>query len=138
VNGVKYRLPVDGRPRVVLLIDGGSQEYLAAAAAAGRMPNYTRMLARGPSTKTSGSMGSAPLGTHALVTCQMPTLTNPNNVSLICGASAATTGICGNYFYYEDTGKEVMMNRPQDLRCKTVIQQMAEKIPEMQMTIVSE
>lgn len=123
VNGVSYRVPSAGRPLVAILIDGGSQEYLSAASAAGHTPFLDSLLA------SSGGPGNAPLGqasssrgVHALVAGQIPTLTNPNNVAIVCGAPASVTGISGNYFLDESVEPPVeqLMNSAAFLRAETV------------------
>ena len=49
------------------------------------------------------------VGTSGLVRAQMPTFTNPNNISIITGVSPDVHGICGNYFFDAAEKKEVMM-----------------------------
>lgn len=138
VNSVAYALP-QPRPLVALLIDGGSQEYLAAASAAGATP-FLDSLLRASTPGSFGGAGSA-RGTHALVSGQIPTLTNPNNVAIVCGAPASTTGICGNYFLDESEvangGEPVerLMNSVEFLRAPTVFAEM-QKQAGMQLTIV--
>ena len=39
----------------------------------------------------------------------MPSVTNVNNVSMICGAPPAAHGITANYFLNAETGEEVYM-----------------------------
>jgi phosphonoacetate hydrolase len=51
----------------------------------------------------------------------VPSFTNPNNLSIVTGASPAVHGISGNYFYDPATGQEVMMNDPKFLRCETLL-----------------
>lgn len=138
VNSVAYALP-QPRPLVALLIDGGSQEYLAAASAAGATP-FLDSLLRASTEGSFGGAGSA-RGTHALVSGQIPTLTNPNNVAIVCGAPASTTGICGNYFLDESEvangGEPVerLMNSVEFLRAPTVFAEL-QKQAGMQLTIV--
>ena len=136
VNSVAYSLP-QPRPLVALLIDGGSQEYLAAASAGGATPFLDSLLAASRPGSFGGS-GSA-RGTHALVSGQIPTLTNPNNVAIVCGAPASVTGICGNYFLDESdplAPVERLMNSADFLRAPTVFAQL-QKQAGMQVTIVS-
>jgi phosphonoacetate hydrolase len=53
--------------------------------------------------------------------CVIPSFTNPNNLSIVTGATPAVHGIAGNYFWDPDTGAEVMMNDPKYLRCDTIL-----------------
>ena len=105
-NGRNYRFPT--QPTVVVCVDGCEPDYLAQAVAAGRMPWMQRTLAQG-------------LGLRA--DCVIPSFTNPNNVSIVTGVPPSVHGISGNYFWDRDSGKEVMMNDPQWLRCPTLLAQ---------------
>jgi phosphonoacetate hydrolase len=108
VNGRTYRLP--GTPTVVVCIDGCEYDYLEAAAAAGTAPYLARLLAGGAAFKGD---------------CVIPSFTNPNNLSIVCGVPPAVHGICGNYFWDPDAnggkGGEVMMNDPAYLRAGTLL-----------------
>ncbi|WP_186022025.1 alkaline phosphatase family protein, partial [Burkholderia gladioli] len=59
-------------------------------------------------------------GTAWRADCVVPTFTNPNNLSIVCGVPPAVHGICGNYFWDPAAdggrGAEVMMNDPDKLR----------------------
>ena len=110
VNGRDYRLP--SCPTVVITIDGGDPTYLDDALARGLMPSLASMLA-------SGGAYHRGLG-------QMPSLTNPNNLSIVTGATPAVHGICGNYLYDTDSGVEVMMNDPKWLRAPTLLAALAD------------
>lgn len=133
VNGIKYNVPAPGTPLVALLIDGGSQEYLTAASRAGVTPFLDSLLARGPGL----GQGTPSPGIHALVSGQVPTLTNPNNVAIVCGASAKVTGICGNYFLDETSEPPVerLMNSSEYLRVPTIFAKM-QKEAGLEVTIV--
>jgi phosphonoacetate hydrolase len=50
-----------------------------------------------------------------------PTYTNPNNVCIVTGQPPSVTGISGNYYYDEASGKEVPMNDPSLIRCDSVL-----------------
>jgi phosphonoacetate hydrolase len=108
VNGRTYRLP--GTPTVVVCVDGCEYDYLEAAAAAGVAPYLARLLAGGAAFKGD---------------CVIPSFTNPNNLSIVCGVPPAVHGICGNYFWDPDAnggkGGEVMMNDPAYLRAGTLL-----------------
>jgi phosphonoacetate hydrolase len=69
------------------------------------MPNLVGMAAKG----ASGSARSV-----------IPSFTNPNNIAIATGVPPNVNGICGNYYYDESTGEEVMMNDPSYLRCATI------------------
>jgi phosphonoacetate hydrolase len=50
---------------------------------------------------------------------QVPTFTNPNNVAIVTGVSAAQNGIAGNH-YRDDGGREVQVTDPTFLRADTI------------------
>jgi phosphonoacetate hydrolase len=109
VNGRSYRLPE--RPVVVVCVDGCEPDYIAQAVASGHMPWMKRVLAR---------------GSAVIADCVIPSFTNPNNLSIVTGASAAVHGICGNYLYDTESGVEVMMNDPKWLRAPTLLAALAD------------
>lgn len=104
VNGRDYVHA--GTPVVVICIDGSEPAYHEEAIKAGRMPWLQSLLESG------GSSWNA----H----CAIPTLTNPNNMSIATGHPPAVHGICGNYILDPSTGEEVLMNDPKFLRVPTV------------------
>ena len=101
VNGRDYSLP--GAPVVGICVDGCDPAYLEAAA--GSMPNLQGIVASGCS---------------GLAQAVVPSYTNPNNVAILTGTTPDVNGICGNYYYDETTGREVMMDDPRHLRAATV------------------
>lgn len=101
VNGRSYRGP--SVPVVGICLDGTDPRYLDAARDV--MPRLTAMAARG----ASGEARSV-----------IPSFTNPNNIAIATGVPPRVNGICGNYYYDEATGEEVMMNDPKYLRCPTI------------------
>lgn len=103
-NGRSYRLP--SAPVVVVCVDGCEPDYLTQAAQAGVAPFLKRMMQEGSSLPAE---------------CVVPTFTNPNNLSIVTGAPPAVHGICGNYFYDQQSGREVMMNDPALLRAPTLL-----------------
>ena len=113
VNGRGYRLP--SQPTVVVCVDGCEFDYLEAAAAAGVAPFIGKMLEGGAAFKGD---------------CVIPSFTNPNNLSIVCGVPPSVHGICGNYFWDPDAnggeGAEVMMNDPAYLRAGTLLAAAAE------------
>jgi len=108
VNGRRYRLP--SRPTVVVCVDGCEFDYLEAAVAPGVAPFIGKMLKGGAAFKGD---------------CVIPSFTNPNNLSIVCGVPPSVHGICGNYFWDPDAndgaGAEVMMNDPAYLRVGTLL-----------------
>ncbi|MBC7480125.1 MAG: phosphonoacetate hydrolase, partial [Pseudorhodobacter sp.] len=86
-------------------LDGCEPEYLEVAIKAGLMPTLARIRAT---------------GTDRLAHSVIPSFTNPNNLSIATGPPPAVHGICGNYLYEPETGKEVMMNDVRFLRAQTV------------------
>ncbi|MBN3744105.1 phosphonoacetate hydrolase [Burkholderia sp. Se-20373] len=108
VNGRHYRLPVE--PTVVVCVDGCEYDYLERAVAAGVAPFIGRMIEEGTAWRAD---------------CVVPTFTNPNNLSIVCGVPPSVHGICGNYFWDPAAdggrGAEVMMNDPAYLRAGTLL-----------------
>ena len=90
---------------IVLCLDGCEPEYLEVAIKAGLMPTLARIRAT---------------GTDRLAHSVIPSFTNPNNLSIATGRPPIIHGICGNYLYEPQTGKEVMMNDVRFLRAQTV------------------
>jgi phosphonoacetate hydrolase len=54
-----------------------------------------------------------------LARAQVPTFTNPNNVAIVTGVSAARNGVAGNH-YLDDHGEEVQVTDPAFLRATTI------------------
>ena len=75
---------------LIILIDGGDPAYFEASPT----PNLDKIASE---------------GARFTVSCQMPSVTNVNNVSMICGAPPAMHGITANYFLNAETGEEVYM-----------------------------
>ncbi len=113
VNGRFYDFSeLAARPVAVVCVDGCEHAYLEAAAKAGVAPFIARLLGGAEATATQAD-------------CVMPSFTNPNNLSIVCGAPPAVHGICGNYFWDPRAnggrGAEVMMNDPAYLRAGTLL-----------------
>lgn len=104
VNGRRYARPL--QPVVVVCVDGCEPDYVTQAIQAGVAPYLKRMVEKGASV-----VGD----------CVVPSFTNPNNVSIVTGVPPSVHGICGNYFYDVDSGREVMMNDPAWLRVPTLL-----------------
>jgi phosphonoacetate hydrolase len=109
VNGRAYRLS-SSQPVVVVCVDGCEYDYLEAAVAAGVAPFIGKMMKEGTALKGD---------------CVIPSFTNPNNLSIVCGVPPSVHGICGNYFWdpqaNDGAGAEVMMNDPAYLRAGTLL-----------------
>ncbi|RUX78101.1 phosphonoacetate hydrolase [Mesorhizobium sp. M7A.F.Ca.US.006.04.2.1] len=105
VNGRTYAWP--RVPAIAICLDGCEPAYLDEAIEAGLMPALVRI-------KEKGTVRFA----HSVI----PSFTNPNNLSIATGRPPSVHGICGNYLYERETGKEVMMNDPRFLRAPTIFQ----------------
>jgi phosphonoacetate hydrolase len=88
------------------LVEANGRRYAKPKAPVGATPYLKAMLEKG-----SSLVGD----------CVVPTFTNPNNVSIVTGVPPAAHGICGNYFFDVQGGREVMMNDPQYLRAPTLL-----------------
>src|SRR2546422_11185310 len=104
VNGRRYHAP--NRPAVVVCIDGSEPEYFERGIAGHTTPAIARFRRD---------------GVYRVARSVVPSFTNPNNLSIVTGASPAVHGISGNYFYDSATGREVMMNDPRILLCHTLL-----------------
>ncbi|WP_437299592.1 phosphonoacetate hydrolase [Sorangium sp. So ce426] len=104
----RYALPA--RKTVVFCVDGCAPEYLDQALADGLMPRLAGTLAAG--------------GLYVRGRGQVPSFTNPNNVSIVTGQPARVHGISGNYYLDAATGEEVPMNDPRFLRVPTLFEKM--------------
>jgi phosphonoacetate hydrolase len=103
INERPYAWP--DQPAVTICLDGCEPAYLDAALNAGLMPHLARIQDE---------------GTKRLCHSAMPSFTNPNNLSIATGRPPAAHGICGNYLFDRESGKEVMMNDVRFLRAPTV------------------
>ena len=88
---------------LIILIDGGDPAYFEASPT----PNLDRIEGE---------------GARFIVSCQMPSVTNVNNVSMICGAPPAAHGITANYFLNPETGEEVYMESGDFVRAPTLME----------------
>ena len=102
-NGRRYR--TSENCSIVICLDGCEPEYLDIAISDGLMPNLERIRAN---------------GTNALAHSVIPSFTNPNNMSIATGRPPSVHGICGNYLFDPESGKEVMMNDVKFLRAPTL------------------
>lgn len=104
VNGRDYRLP--SQPTVVFVIDGGDPRYVDDALARGLMPNVQSMLASG--------------GAYSVGRSAMPSLTNPNNLSIVTGVAPSLHGVPGNHYLDPQSQTEVQLTDPGFLRAETI------------------
>ena len=102
VNGRLYAQPA--RPVLAICADGWDPEYVDDALARGLMPRLAETLDE---------------GAYAVGRAQVPTFTNPNNVTIVTGVSAAVNGVAGNH-YRTPEGEEVQVTVPSFLRAKTI------------------
>lgn len=108
VHGRNYNLPT--RPTVIVCVDGFDPTYLSAGCEDGITPNMAKFVQS---------------GFHATANCAMPSLTNPNNMSIITGAPTKAHGVSGNYYLDRKTGKEVMMVDDRTVIGTTVLEQLS-------------
>jgi phosphonoacetate hydrolase len=102
-NGRSYRAPE--RPVLAVCADGWDPDYVDDALERRLMPRLAETLTAG--------------GTYALARAQVPTFTNPNNVAIVTGVSAAENGVAGNH-YLDGSGGEVQVTDPSFLRATTI------------------
>ena len=110
LNDVTYRWP--RCPVVVVCIDGGDPAYFEQAGRDGIIPNVERFMAQGFGAVSDGIV---------------PSLTNPNNLSIVTGSPPAVHGISGNYFLDPDTGAAVMMNDPEFVRSESLLAEFSQR-----------
>jgi phosphonoacetate hydrolase len=103
VNGRPYTAPA--QPTVVFTIDGGDPRYLDDALSRRLMPTLAGMLAGG--------------GAYARGRGCMPSLTNPNNLSIVTGVPPSRHGVPGNH-YLDPSGEEVQLTDPAFLRAESI------------------
>ncbi len=106
-NAREYRLP--RRPTVAITIDGCDPSYLDDALARDLMPRLAALLKNG--------------GSYHLGLSQMPSFTNPNNLSIVTGAPLSVHGIAGNH-YLAPSGEEVQLSDPSFLRAPSIYAEM--------------
>lgn len=103
VNDRTYRVP--SQPVVVFTVDGGDPAYFEDALSRKLMPNLAAILQSGGEMHVGAS--------------EMPSLTNPNNISIVTGVSPAIHGIPGNYCRLAD-GSIQLFNDPELLRAPSI------------------
>ena len=102
-NGRIYRTP--SQPVLAICADGWDPAYLDNALARALMPRLAAAFAGG--------------GRMLLGRAQVPTFTNPNNVAIVTGVSAARNGIAGNQFRGPG-GTQVQVTDPSFLTAETI------------------
>jgi phosphonoacetate hydrolase len=108
VNGRVYRRP---RTRTaVVCLDGVDPAYLDDA--------FDRRL-----TPRLAELAEA--GTYVRGASQLPSFTNPNNLSIVTGAPPAVHGLPGNH-YLAPSGDEVQLDRAELLRAPTILAALAQ------------
>ncbi|MEO7327622.1 MAG: phosphonoacetate hydrolase [Minicystis sp.] len=108
LSGRSYALP--RRKTAVFCVDGCAPAYLDRALAEDRMPRLRRAL-------DAGGLYTRGLG-------EMPSFTNPNNVSIVTGQPPSVHGISGNTILDRDTGAELPMTDPRFLRVPTLFERL--------------
>jgi phosphonoacetate hydrolase len=104
----------------VFTVDGGDPDYFDDALDRGIMPRLASMLATGGEYRRGAS--------------EMPSLTNPNNLSIVTGVSPALHGIPGNYCRLEDGNLE-LLNDPKFLWAPSIHAVLAERgVPTLMVT----
>lgn len=104
VNGRDYRWPV--RPTVIICFDGCDPSYLEAARSSNAIPAIDRMVRE---------------GFASVALAAMPTFTNPNNVSIVCGVPPSVHGVSGNFYLDRASGEEIMMVDATPMRAPTIL-----------------
>jgi phosphonoacetate hydrolase len=98
VNGRTYRLPET--KTAVICLDGVDPDYLDDAFARGLTPRLREL--------------------HYLTgRSQLPSFTNPNNLSIVTGAPPSVHGVPGNHYRASD-GSEVQLDAPELLRAPSI------------------
>ncbi len=102
INSRDY--PLVDVPIVGICMDGTSYPYYEKAAEV--MPNLQRFIRE---------------GAFGMVKSAIPSFTNPNNMAIVTGVPPKVNGICGNFYWDAELGREVMMNDPKYLKVPTIL-----------------
>jgi len=102
VNGRSY--PVPARRSAVICLDGCDPAYLDDAFERRLIPRLAELVEN---------------GAYAVGRSQLPSFTNPNNLSIVTGAPPSVHGLPGNHYLAED-GAEVQLVDPSFLRCPSI------------------
>jgi phosphonoacetate hydrolase len=106
-NGTRYLTP--SARTAVVCVDGCDPAYIEDALRRGLTPRLAEMAAS---------------GTHVTARSQLPSFTNPNNLSIVTGAPPVVHGLPGNHYLGED-GREVQLDDPAFLRAPSIHARMA-------------
>ena len=102
MNGRRYRIP--STRSAVVCLDGCDPAYLEDAFDRRLVPRLMEL---------------AEAGTFSFGRSQLPSFTNPNNLSIVTGAPPSVHGLPGNHFLAED-GTEVQLVDPEFLRAPSI------------------
>ncbi|HWB21774.1 MAG TPA: alkaline phosphatase family protein [Gaiellaceae bacterium] len=102
VNGRRYAKP--RTKTAVICLDGVDPDYLDNAFERRLMPRLSELVESGASLRGQS---------------QMPSFTNPNNVSIVTGVAPAVHGIPGNH-YLDPSGQDVQLDRAEFLRARSI------------------
>lgn len=108
VNGKNYNWPK--KTTIIICLDGsepGPKGYIDTAIEMGLMPFMKSMISN---------------STYEIGKCAMPSFTNVNNMSIVTGTTPDVHGICGNFFFDPELGKETLMNDDSFLRAPTIFE----------------
>ena len=102
MNGRRYRPPASRS--AVICLDGCDPAYLDDAFERRLLPRLAELIES---------------GTYARGTSQLPSFTNPNNLSIVTGAPPCVHGLPGNHYLAAD-GSEQQLVDPAFLRCPSI------------------
>lgn len=108
LHGRSYDLPQ--APTVVVCIDGFDPTYLQAGVEDGIIPTMASFVQT---------------GFHKTAKCAIPSLTNPNNLSIITGRPTSYHGVSGNYYIDTKSGEEHMIQDASLVTGSTLLAQLA-------------
>lgn len=109
MNHRRYRCP--SRPVAVICLDGWDPAYLAVSLAKAELPALARCGAE---------------GFHGEALSNMPSFTNPNNLSIVTGVPPMLHGVSGNTYLDRVTGAPIMVTGDAELRAPTILAALAE------------
>src|SRR3569623_2063848 len=109
VNGRGYRTP--RQPTAVICFDGCDPRYISHGLTAGLIPNISKVISQ---------------GLYTIADAAMPTFTNPNNMSIVAGATPSVPGNTGIYYLVKMTGIEVMITDASLVASVTVLSALAD------------
>jgi phosphonoacetate hydrolase len=103
VNGRRYVRP--RQKTVVVCLDGVDARYLDDAFERNLVPRLRELVEQ---------------GVYAIGRSQLPSFTNPNNLSIVTGAPPSVHGIPGNHYLGPD-GEEIQLTDPAFLRAPSIL-----------------